>query len=132
MLVCIHQQEHETEVVFGKVIMSHDFGYMVLYRTSDTTSTWAIEFMKGDDDIYPRAQRVAYEMGEFGEADFAKAMSYSMLSYPYSIHKELRFGDNPMSLDQLLGFLQRYGFAKHLTRTDVRQKEMFIKLHLMA
>jgi hypothetical protein len=69
-------------------------------------------------------------MLENRECDWTKAMSYNMLSYPYDIHKALRFGDNPMGLDQLVVFLYHYGFAKDLDRTDIRQKEMFIRLKL--
>jgi len=114
------------EVVFGKVTMPDNFGYLILYRDKG----WNILFMHGGDNIYPRAQRIGYEMLLNGECDYGKAMSYSMLSYPYDIHKALRFGDDPMPLDDLVSFLHRHGFALDLNRTDIRQKEMFIRLKL--
>ena len=107
-------------------MMTDNFGYLILYRDKG----WNILFMNGGDNIYPRAQRIAYEMLENGECDWCKPMSYSMLSYPYDIHKALRFGDDPMGLDELMGFLHRNGFATDLNRTDIRQKEMFIRLKL--
>lgn len=107
--------------------MSHIFGYMVLYCTG---RHWGALFMNGEQDNYPSAQREAYTAVESNQVAWAKAMSYSKLSYPYDIHKALRFGDNPVTIDELMGFLHRHGFALELRREDIRQKELFIKLKL--
>jgi hypothetical protein len=107
--------------------MTHIFGYMVLFRFGNY---WGIDFMQGEGDTYPNAQREAYTAVESNQVAYAKAMSYSMISYPYDIHKALRFGDNPVTIDELVSFLHRYGFALDLNRSDIRQKEMFIKLKL--
>ena len=96
------------------------FGYMVLWRSGQQ---WGIEFC--EHGIYPNASRRAWEMTEGGECDYAKAMHFHLVSFPYEVVKALRFGEHPYSLEEVVDFLAYYGLGEY-SRADIRKRELQI------